>query len=207
MTCLKACPHRSVEFNLRPPAIELWTTHQPRAYEVALLFLLLGNVFLHRLPELRWEWGLNLDLQTFGPHALVALLALALPVLLPLGAYYLIPPCSTGTKVAFINLAYGYLPLVWAGNLAHYLRLGLGEAGTLLPLVARTFGGSGAAWPVLMAHPAVIAFLQGCVLLLGALWSMFITQKLGKQSFTRLLPQHLVILALAGLMGRLMVGY
>jgi polyferredoxin len=32
MTCLKACPHRSVEFNLRPPGIELWTTHTPRAY-------------------------------------------------------------------------------------------------------------------------------------------------------------------------------
>ena len=38
MTCLKACPHRSVEFNLRPPGIELWTTHQPRSYEVALMF-------------------------------------------------------------------------------------------------------------------------------------------------------------------------
>jgi polyferredoxin len=34
MTCLKACPHRSVEVNLRPPGIELWTTHNPRTYEV-----------------------------------------------------------------------------------------------------------------------------------------------------------------------------
>jgi polyferredoxin len=42
MTCLKACPHRSVEVNLRPPGIELWTTHVPRTYEVALLLLLLG---------------------------------------------------------------------------------------------------------------------------------------------------------------------
>ena len=27
----------------------------------------------------------------------------------------------------FVKLAYGYLPLVWAANLAHYLRLGLQE--------------------------------------------------------------------------------
>jgi hypothetical protein len=35
-----------------PPAIELWTTHQPRVYEVALLLLLLDAVFLHHIPEL-----------------------------------------------------------------------------------------------------------------------------------------------------------
>jgi transcriptional regulator with AAA-type ATPase domain/NAD-dependent dihydropyrimidine dehydrogenase PreA subunit len=62
MTCLKACPHRSVEFNLRPPGIELWTTHTPRAYEVALLLLLLDAVFLHRLPELWETLRLPLDL-------------------------------------------------------------------------------------------------------------------------------------------------
>jgi polyferredoxin len=51
MTCLKACPHRSVTFNLRPPAIELWTTHQPRSYEVALLFLLLNAVFFTQIAR------------------------------------------------------------------------------------------------------------------------------------------------------------
>ncbi|MEL7331073.1 MAG: sigma 54-interacting transcriptional regulator, partial [Cyanobacteria bacterium J06560_2] len=52
MTCLKACPHQSVELNLRPPGIALWTTHKSTAYEVALLLLLLGAVLLHRLPQL-----------------------------------------------------------------------------------------------------------------------------------------------------------
>ncbi len=31
MTCLKACPHRSVEVNLRPSAIDLWTSHEATA--------------------------------------------------------------------------------------------------------------------------------------------------------------------------------
>jgi polyferredoxin len=68
MTCLKACPHRSVELNLRPPGIELWTTHIPHSYEVALLFLLLGGVYLHRLPEIDRLLGLQIDLTQFLLH-------------------------------------------------------------------------------------------------------------------------------------------
>ena len=86
MTCLKACPHRSVEVNLRPPGIELWTTHTPRAYEVALLLLLLDAVFLHRLPELVQSLGLALDLDTFWVHSLAAIALLSLPAILPLAA-------------------------------------------------------------------------------------------------------------------------
>jgi polyferredoxin len=84
MTCLKACPHRSVEVNLRPPGIELWTTHQPRTYEVALMFLLLGAVYLHRLPELQFRLNLTLPLEPWIQHSLVAAIVLGLPALLPL---------------------------------------------------------------------------------------------------------------------------
>ena len=67
MTCLKACPHRSVELNWRPPGIELWTTHVPRSDEVALLLLLLDAVFLHRLPQILDRLGLRLDFRKFWP--------------------------------------------------------------------------------------------------------------------------------------------
>lgn len=39
---MQACPHDSVEFRLRPPGIELWTSHKPMAAELALQFTLLG---------------------------------------------------------------------------------------------------------------------------------------------------------------------
>ncbi len=68
MTCLKAFPHRSVEVNLRPPGIELWTTNVARSYEVALLLLLLGGIFIHRLPELSYWLKLNLYLTNFWQH-------------------------------------------------------------------------------------------------------------------------------------------
>jgi hypothetical protein len=48
MSCLKACPNGSVELRLRPPGIDLWTTHVPSIHEASLMFLLLGAAFLHR---------------------------------------------------------------------------------------------------------------------------------------------------------------
>ncbi|MBE9137184.1 cyclic nucleotide-binding domain-containing protein [Nodosilinea sp. LEGE 07088] len=189
MTCLKACPHRSVELNLRPPGIELWTTHQPRAAEVALMFLLLGAVYLHRLPELQGRLGLQLPLATIAGHSGVALALLALPALLPLAIEGLIWLVARGQSRTFVKRAYGYLPLVWAANLAHYLRLGLGEGGRILPVSFATFGVSGLNLPVWVAHPAVVAFLQGATLLLGLTLSLWLTAKLCRYGWQRWL-QH-----------------
>ncbi|OUL19341.1 sigma 54-interacting transcriptional regulator [Nostoc sp. 106C] len=197
MTCLKACPHRSVEFNLRPPGIELWTTHVPRSYEVALLFLLLGGVYLHRLPELQAWFGLNLDLTVFWQHLGLSLLALLIPVAIPFAAYGLMQLLNFGRKPkAFIELAYGYLPLVLGANLAHYLRLGLGEGGRILPVAFATFGLHGEQLPVLVAHPAVIAFLQGSILIFSVLLTIVLTQKIARQPLKTLLWQHLAAISL-----------
>ncbi|WP_026102574.1 sigma 54-interacting transcriptional regulator [Pleurocapsa sp. PCC 7319] len=211
MTCLKACPHRSVEFNLRPPGIELWTTHTPRSYEVALLFLLLNVVFLHHLPEISTRLGLDFHLEQFSNHALVSIVVLSLPLVLPLLAQsiiQLIGKLNPKYKPRqFIELAYGYLPLVLAGNLAHYLQLGLGEGGKILPVTMATFGLDGTSLPVLVAHPAVIAFLQGCSLIFGVLLSILLTQKIARQQFKFLLPQHMAIIALAIGMWEIIVGF
>lgn len=52
---LNGCPveyrldtSRSIEFRLRLPGIDLWTTHKPAWSEVALQFMLLGAVYLHK---------------------------------------------------------------------------------------------------------------------------------------------------------------
>ncbi|WP_066382676.1 sigma 54-interacting transcriptional regulator [Anabaena sp. CA = ATCC 33047] len=197
MTCLKACPHRSVEFNLRPPGIELWTTHVPRNYEVALLLLLLGGVYLHRLPELQTWLGLQLDLTQFWLHLGISLLALIVPTVFVLVGYYGIKFFSFRRKPrGFIELAYGYLPLVLGGNLAHYLRLGLGEGGKIIPVTFATFGLNGEQLPILVAHPAVIAFLQGTTLIFAVLLTIILTQKIARQPFRALLWQHLAAIGL-----------
>jgi transcriptional regulator with AAA-type ATPase domain/NAD-dependent dihydropyrimidine dehydrogenase PreA subunit len=199
MTCLKACPHRSVEFNLRTPGIELWTTHTPHNYEVALLFLLLGGIYLHRLPEIQNLLGLKLDLTQFWQHLALSGLALIIPVLITLVAYILIKAFSSLYQLkpkSFIELAYGYLPLVLGGNLAHYLRLGLTEGGRILPVTFATFGLNGEDLPVLVAHPAVVSFLQGTTLIFSVFLTIVLTQKIARQPLKILLWQHLAAIGL-----------
>jgi transcriptional regulator with AAA-type ATPase domain/NAD-dependent dihydropyrimidine dehydrogenase PreA subunit len=206
MTCLKACPHRSVELNLRPPGIELWTTHQPRRYEVALLLLLLGGIFLHRLPEIQDGLGLDLHLQQFWPHAVVSVAVLAIAACIPLLIHGLLHLNTRGKHRSFIELAYGYLPLVLGGTLAHYLRLGLTEAGQIIPVTFATFGLGHAGLPTLMAHPAVIAFLQGGVLIASLLVTWIVTQKIGRQSLVQLWPQQIGSMGLTVLLWQCIVG-
>jgi transcriptional regulator with AAA-type ATPase domain/NAD-dependent dihydropyrimidine dehydrogenase PreA subunit len=197
MTCLKACPHRSVELNLRPPGIELWTSHVPHPSEVALLLLLLGGVFLHHLPEIQADWGLAFSLTQFWPHLAASVAVLAIAALLPLLAHGSLSLFQgTGKSRPFLELAYGYLPLVLGGNLAHYLQLGLGEAGKILPVTWATLGYGRANLPIWVAHPAVIAFLQATTLIATVVLSIVLAQKISRQSFWRMLPQHGMAIAI-----------
>ncbi len=189
MTCLKACPHRSIEVNLRPPGIELWTTHQPQAAEVALLFLLLGAVPLHHLPALAALVGLpTVWLEGFAGHSLLAAIALLLPGLLIWGLQPLQKLLNPSSR-PFLELAYGWLPLVLGANLAHYLHLGLTEAGQVLPVGFASFGLADPGLPIWVAHPAVVAFLQGTTLVFGWLLSALLLRKIARQPFrTLVLP-------------------
>jgi transcriptional regulator with AAA-type ATPase domain/NAD-dependent dihydropyrimidine dehydrogenase PreA subunit len=207
MTCLKACPHRSVEINLRPPGIELWTTHTSTYAEVSLLFLLFGAVLLHRLPEIEVLLGRSLHLDQFGWHLGASLLALLIPGAIALIAHQLIRFVKRGKSRPFLELAYGYLPIVLGANIAHYLQLGLTEAGRVVPVTFATFGLGTANLPIFVAHPAVIAFLQAIALLFGFLLSVILTQKIARQHFWALLPQHLATAAIAAGMRQIIVGW
>lgn len=207
MTCLKACPHRSVEINLRPPGIELWTTHTPTYYEVCLLFLLFGAVFLHRLPEIESQFGWNLHLDNFGIHAGVSAIALLVPGAIALLAHTFTRLLNPICKRPFKELAYGYLPFVLGANVAHYLRLGLTEAGRIIPVSFATFGLGTTQLPIAVAHPAVIAFLQAVALIFTFWLSVFLTQKIARLPIVKLLPQHLALGAIGSLIWVITVGW
>lgn len=81
-------------------------------------------------------------------------------------------------------------------NLAYYLQLGLAEAGRILPVTWATFGFDGSNLPILVAHPAVINFLQGTALILGVLLAIILSQKIARQSFKLLVPQHFSLILL-----------
>lgn len=61
MDCLKACPHRSVEFRLRVPGADLVASHEATHAELAMLFMLLGAVGVHHLPQVASQFGFQGD--------------------------------------------------------------------------------------------------------------------------------------------------
>ncbi|NEQ52730.1 MAG: cyclic nucleotide-binding domain-containing protein [Leptolyngbya sp. SIO3F4] len=205
MTCLKACPHRSVEFNLRPPGIELWTTHKPVNHEVALLLLLWGAVFVHRLQEIAALLGISEMVEGFGGHAITTTILLFAPLPLAWAIHKLTQLIQPELKARpFIQVAYGWLPIVLLSSLAHYLSLGLTEAGRIIPVSLASFG-LASTGPVIVAHPAVIAFLQGVSLILGAFLSVLLTQRIARQTWMKVLPLHGLTLGMTALLYHLIV--
>eukprot|EP00878_Enallax_costatus_P016701 GHUV01017524.1.p1 GENE.GHUV01017524.1~~GHUV01017524.1.p1 ORF type:complete len:351 (+),score=87.49 GHUV01017524.1:293-1345(+) len=79
--CLRSCAGGSAQWRLRPPAADLWGDHSASWHEISLMYVLLGAVLLHRLPELCDELGLPADylLTTQGPHLALSALLLAAP--------------------------------------------------------------------------------------------------------------------------------
>jgi hypothetical protein len=175
MTCLKACPHRSVQLNLRFPSSDLLENHQGFWAEVALLLLLLGGVLMHHSDRVLAALGvpdLPVDAQHFWSSAGIALALLSLPAAATALAHALargLDPLQPSYRTA----VYAYLPLTLALNLAHYVPAAVTEAGEILPVLARTLGCSGAGWPALTWSPDVAAFLQGVTVLAGLLFSVY----------------------------------
>jgi hypothetical protein len=89
MTCLKACPHSSIEVRLRPPAADIWGGgHRPLAAEAALQWILLGAVAAHHLPALLSDFGIEPAgvLEPRLAHCAAAAAVLAAPGLVAWGA-------------------------------------------------------------------------------------------------------------------------
>ncbi|CAE7742509.1 unnamed protein product [Symbiodinium pilosum] len=240
-TCLKACPHRTVQVNLRAPGLDFGfpflfpipgtraaSQHEPSLPELALLFLLLGAVFCHHLQDLVVQTGAPPNLlEDFAVHSGMAVAALLAPGIfvwlmdrLARGLSSLLYPDQVALILGndFVDLGYSYLPLTWLASLAHYLKLGLVDAGQVLPTAARTAGYFAAAmaqWapgvpgsafaqeqlkaleeslPSLSASPDVVAFLQGVSLLLAAVFSLQMLTKLGGKAPFAWIHQAAIIL-------------
>lgn len=206
MTCLKACPHRSVQLNLRFPATDLLEGHQVSGAEAALLLLLLGGVLMHHTPQIL-AWFDLAFLAIDADHLLtslpVVLILLCIPALLIYGVHQLTRGYN---RIAFrhenrplpdyTTIVYTYLPLTLAANLAHYTPVAMTEAGQILPVIARTFGFSGAGWPTLTWSLDVAQFLQGVTLLSALAFSVYPLQRITQRSFGSYWPHLALMLVL-----------
>lgn len=102
----------------------------------------LGAVYVHRLPDLTEQLGLQDSLLDSTPmHMALSAGLLILPGLLAWGvdAVARVMPVKEASRPRpFLTVAYGYMPLVWAATLAHYLDFGMTEAGQVLRVGPRS---------------------------------------------------------------------
>ncbi len=184
LTCAQACPHRSVQVRLRPPAADLQREADPPAGEAGLILVLAGGVTLHHWRPLLGGLPLvpaSLHEGPLLPRLAFAALALALPSIaalaLRLPGALLRPRSETAAgTLAPWQLLYVLLPLLWALMLADHLPLGMREGGQVLRVSADGLGWAGSL-PGWSADPHVVAFCQTAVLLTGAAGSIVLLRR------------------------------
>jgi polyferredoxin len=206
LTCAQACPHRSVQLALRPPAADIQREMDLPAGEPGLLLVLAGDLCLHHWQRLLGWLPLAPASLVEGPllpRLAVAALAMALPSGLFLAARLLY------SRERLLRTLYGLLPLVWALLLARHLPLGMGEAGQLLPVSAAAFVHGDAirlsALPGWSADSHVIAFCQSAVVSAGLVWAVVLLRRQLSNSRGAWLGASALALALAA-GGRLLVA-
>ena len=186
LTCVQACPHRSVQLSLRPPAADLRLPLNVPRGEPLLILILFGGLVLH--------WGRPaLEGLPMMQQLLMASIELALPALVALGLRRWL-----GVELWRQGL-YGLLPLLLGLLLARHLPVGMGEAGQLLPVSL------GAGWPGWSADPHVVAFCQSAAVLAGALCSWWLLRRLLSNE-PRKLWLATGLSASVGCLGRWLVG-
>ena len=189
LTCAQACPHRSVQLSLRPPAADIQREMELPPGEPGLLLVLAGDLCLHHWQRLLGWLPLAPASLVEGPllpRLAVATAALALPSALFLGARLLF------SAARLRRTLYGLLPLIWALLLARHLPLGMGEAGALLPV---SLGDP--SLPAWRADPHVIGFCQSAVVALGWVWAVVLLRRLLANSGLAWFSASLLALVLA----------
>ena len=157
MSCVQACPNRSPQLRLRPPAADLQPNMHTPSSERGLILVLAGGICLHHWQRLLGWLPLAPSSLHEGPmlaRLSFAALALALPAAIGL----------------WLNRRWLYagLPLLWALLLARHLPIGMAEAGTVLP----------AGWPQWSADPHVIGFCQTLVVGVGWVGAVILSRRL-----------------------------
>ena len=204
LTCAQACPHRSVQLALRPPAADLQREMEVPRGEAGLLLVLAGDLCLHGWQRLLGWLPLAPATLVAGP--LLPRLAFAcLALALPSGLFLLTRPFFSAPRLR--RTLYGLLPLVWALLLARHLPIGMAEAGLVLPVsVAPLAPPWAASLPRWSADPHVIGFCQSAAVLLGFSAAVVVLRRMLQTNRLAWLSSTALALVLA-LGGRWLVAF
>ncbi len=207
MTCLKTCPNRSAQLNLRFPASDLLDNHHGFWAEVALLLLLFGGVFMHHAHTILAWLGIGslpVDADHLFTSIPIALALLSVPTVLTF-VTHAIAQSLDPEQPSYLTVIYAYLPFTLAANLAHYIPAAITEAGRVLPVFAQTLGFSGEHLPTLTWSLDVAQFLQGVTLLSALVFSPYPLLRITQRSWLSNLPHLFLMVGLTILCFKLMM--
>ena len=195
MSCAQACPHRSVQLSLRPPAADLQRDLDAPASEAGLFLVLAGDLTLHHWQRLLGSLPLapaSLSEGPLLPRLAFGALALALPSLV----FLLMRPWFAPQRLR--RILYALLPLLWGLLLARYLPLGMAEAGTVLQVSFAPLNGAFAAqMPSWQADSHVIGFCQSVAVVVGLAGALVLLRRMLRAGSSALPAASLLALALA----------
>ncbi|HEY9835023.1 MAG TPA: cyclic nucleotide-binding domain-containing protein, partial [Stenomitos sp.] len=112
MTCLKTCPNRSAQLNLRFPASDLLDNHRGFWAEAALLLLLFGGVFMHHADTILGWLGFEavaIDADHLLTSLPIALALLSIPAVLTY-VTHAIARWLDPEQPDYLTIIYAYLP-------------------------------------------------------------------------------------------------
>ncbi|MEB3309338.1 MAG: cyclic nucleotide-binding domain-containing protein [Snowella sp.] len=207
MTCLKACPNRSAQLNLRFPASDLLDNHQGFWAEIALLLLLLGGVFMHQSQKILRAFGfdsISLDSEHLLISIPITLILLSIPAILTY-LTHVIACYFDPQQPNYLTVIYIYLPLTLAANLAYYIPAAITEAGRILPVTAYSFGFNLIVLPSLTWSLDVAQFLQGVTLLSALVFSPYPLLRITQRSLLSNLPHLLLMIGFTVIFFQLLI--
>lgn len=207
MGCVKSCPNRSVQLNLRFPAADLLENHRGFMAEAFLLLLLFGGVFMHNSQKILGWFGLA-NLAIDSQHLLIAvpisLILLSLPAIVTYFTHKISERLDPQMP-DYVTIIYAYLPMTLVANLIYYLHPLITESGKILPIIAQNLGLHSLILPTLTWGIEVANFVQGMTLLSVIPFSIFPLLKISQRPLLGNLPHILLMLGLVGLFGIMMV--
>jgi transcriptional regulator with AAA-type ATPase domain len=206
MTCLKSCPNRSAQLNLRFPASDLLDNHQGFSAEIALLLLLLGGVLMHHTQDILDWLGMG-HILINSDHLLlsipIVLAILSIPAILTY-VTHAIARLFDPQQPDYQTVIYAYLPLTLAANLTYYIPAFMMEAGRILPILAQSLGLDIMGLPTFTWSLDVAQFLQGVTLFSVLAFSPYPLLRITKRSLLSNLPHLFLMIGLTALFFKLM---
>jgi len=175
--CVKNCPYRAVQINLRPPGQELWTVQKPIAGGAFFSILLATLVFAAIIPDFP---GFETSMQRVLPFLPDLYMApftalMIIVVLVALIAFWLGESIFNNREknpAHFARYSFAFIPMALCTHFANQLRYLPGVEGLSIQLAERVEGST-----AVFASFHIIWPLQIVLVVLGLLWSVFVVYR------------------------------